>query len=404
MQGFSRAFTQFTLFALSVAALFAALNIGGWPARFLIKLSEVRNWPFVVTPPPGFKPRVPLGFKVSVFARGFEVPRWLAVAPDGDVFVADSGAGKIITLADHHPPGSADERFTFADGLRQPFGIAFLGDYVYVGDTDEILRFRFNASNSQREGPPEHILDLPGRGYHQHWTRTLAFSPDGRKLFVSIGSRTNASVESDRRRGAILEADPDGKNAHVFASGLRNAVGIGFNPVSGQLWASVNERDGLGDNLPADYFTHVVRNGFYGWPYSYLGGHVDPRAWPQESDLVAKALVPDLLLGAHVAPLQFVFYEARKFPSCYRHGAFIAEHGSWNRRRRAGYQVIFIPFRGGKPAGQPQSFFGGFVPNVLGKEVYGRIVGVAVAADGSLLVSDDGARLIWRVSYDGPMG
>jgi len=336
---------------------------------------------------------------VTVFATGFVEPRWLAVAPDGDVFVADSASGEVVVLHDPQGQGRAQSREIFADHLNLPFGIDFHDDYVYVANTNEVLRFRYDPSTSKRLGEAEHILGLPGMGYNQHWTRSLAFSNDGKKLFVSVGSSTNVSIESDPRRAAILVADPDGKNGRIYASGLRNAVGIACNPESGDPWAAVNERDDLDDDLPSDYFTHVIDGGFYGWPYSYIGGHVDNRVAPRP-DLVAQALTPDVLLGAHVAPLQFAFYQEKQFPSTYWHGAFVAEHGSWNRRVRSGYQVVFIPFRNGLPAGKPMPFFSGFVPDPAGKEVYGRLVGVAVERDGSLLVSDDGARLIWRVSYE----
>ena len=322
----------------------------------------------------------------------------MAVAPNGDVLVADSGAGKVIVLHDSPVPGANVSRKVFADHLNLPFGIAFHNDYVYVADTNEIVRFRYDPNTSMRLSDAEHILDLPGLGYNQHWTRSLAFSPDGSELFVSVGSRTNVSIEPDSRRAAILVAEPDGKNMRVFASGLRNAVGIAFNPETGSLWATVNERDDLGDDIPPDFFTHVVAGGFYGWPYSYLGQHVDNRVAPRP-DLVSKAIAPDMLLGAHVAPLEFAFYEKQQFPSAYWHGAFVAEHGSWNRRIRSGYQVVFIPFRNGSPSGEPQPFFSGFVPDPAAKQVYGRMVGVAVAGDGSLLISDDGQKLIWRVSY-----
>ncbi|MGH3183754.1 MAG: PQQ-dependent sugar dehydrogenase, partial [Streptosporangiaceae bacterium] len=208
-------------------------------------------------------------------------------------------------------------------------------------------------------------------------------------------------MPGDPRRAAITIADPGGQNAHLYATGLRNAVGLGFNPDSGALWASVNERDLLGDDLPPDYFTSVKPGGFYGWPYSYIGRHVDDRVQPQRPELVAKAIVPDVLLDAHVAPLQFQFYEARQFPAMYRRGAFLAEHGSWNRSSRQGYAVVFIPFKNGKPAGPATPFFQGFVPDPSQRGVYGRPVGVAVAADGSLLVSDDGAKNIWRIAYTG---
>lgn len=353
----------------------------------------------MVSPPRSFQPEVPAGFKVSVFAKGFEQPRWLAIASNGDVFVADSAAGQIVVLHDPQQHGIADSRDVFADHLNLPFGITFHDDYVYVANTNDVVRFRYDPRTSKRLGNAEHILDLPGMGYNQHWTRSLAFSPDGKQLFVSVGSRSNVGIESDPRRAAILVADPDGKNIRIYASGMRNAVGIAFDEQTGQLWASVNERDDIGDDVPPDYFTHVTKNGFYGWPYSYIGSHVDNRVTPRP-ELVAKAIVPDVLLGGHVAPLQFVFYEGQKFPARYSHGAFIAEHGSWNRRIRSGYQVVFIPFSNGAPAGQPTPFFSGFVPDPAGKEVYGRPVGIAVASDGSLLISDDGGKLIWRVSYE----
>jgi len=386
------------LVAVAALATIFLLNIRGWRSRVLKRALRVDNWPTVVSPPANFHPTVPQGFQVSVFATGFTEPRWLAVAPNGDVFVADSAVGEVVVLRDPHRKGIAESREIFADHLNLPFGIAFHDDYVYVADTNEVLRFRYDPKTSKRLTDAEHILALPGMGYHQHWTRSLAFSSDGQKLFVSVGSSDNVSIERDSRRSAILVSDPDGKNAHIFASGMRNAVGISFNPESGSLWAAVNERDDLGDEVPSDYFTHVIDGGFYGYPYSYIGSHVDDRVAPRP-DLVAKALVPDMLLGAHVAPLQFVFYEGQQFPSLYKHGAFIAEHGSWNRRIRSGYQVVFIPFRNGVPVGDPTPFFSGFVPDSAGKNVYARLVGVAVQADGSLLISDDGGNLIWRVSF-----
>jgi glucose/arabinose dehydrogenase len=379
-------------------ALLGLLNVGGWRARILARLLRTDNQPVVVQLPASFQPQVPPGFKASVLASGFEEPRWLAVAPNGDVFVADSAAGKIVVL--HSPfASSCASRGVFAEHLNLPFGIAFHGGYAYVAATNEVWRFRYDSKTSKPLGDAEPILDLPGWGYNQHWTRSLAFSPDGERIFVSVGSKTNVSIESDPRRGAILVADPDGKNMQIYASGLRNAVGIAFNSESGSMWAAVNERDNLGDDLPSDFFTHIVDGGFYGWPYAYLGpSKVDNRVAPRP-DLVAKTLTPDVLLGAHVAPLQFAFYENKEFPSPYWHGAFIAEHGSWNQRMRSGYQVVFVPFHNGAPAGEPRPFFSGFVPDPARKEVYGRMVGVAVASDGSLLISDDGQKVIWRVSY-----
>lgn len=351
--------------------------------------------PRQATPPKGFLPRVPAGFQVNVFAHSFREPRWLAVAPNGDVFVADSEAGEVIVLRDPQHTRGAQQREIFADELDRPFGIAFREDYVYVGNTNEVVRFRFDPKMSKRLGEAEPILDLPHGG---HSTRSLAFSADGAKLFIGVGSRSNVSIEADQRRAAVLVCDPDGKNARIYASGLRNPVGLAIGPGTGQLWTSVNERDGLGDDLPPDYFTSVRDAGFYGWPYSYIGDNVDDRVKPQRMDLVARAIIPDVLVGAHTAALQFAFYTGKQFPESYRGGAFLALHGSWNRSTRSGYQVIFIPFKNGKPAGDPVAFLTGFVPDPGAASVYGRPVGVAVAPDGALLVSDDGAGIIYRIS------
>ena len=393
--------TSIALVTISAAviAVFLLLNVSGLRARIVARVMRVENWPIVVAPPPGFQPRVPPGFQVSVFAKGLAGPRWLAVAPNGDVFVADSAAGEVVVLHGLSAQGSALSRAVFADHLNLPFGIAFHGNSVYVATTNEVLRFRYDPATSKAQGGAEHILDLPGMGYNQHWTRSLAFCGDGQKLFVSVGSQTNVGIESDSRRAAILLVDPDGKTMRVYARGLRNAVGIACNPESNDLWATVNERDDLGDDIPSDYFTRVVDQGFYGWPYAYGDRHPDNRVAPRP-DLVAKMIAADVLLGAHVAPLQFAFYDKQKFPSEYWHGAFIAEHGSWNRRLRSGYQVVFVPFRGGLSAGEAKPFFSGFVPDPSRKEVYGRMSGVAVAADGALLISDDAEKLIWRVSYE----
>jgi glucose/arabinose dehydrogenase len=387
------------LLAALACALFLLLNPRGYRALLVARLFRTNNPPIVVPLPKDFQPRLPPGFTASVLASGFDEPRWLAVAPNGDLFVAESATGKVIVLHFSVSKDRVQSRQIFADHLLLPFGIAFHEDFVYVALTNRVVRFHYDRETSRRLGEAEAILDLPGLGYNQHWTRSLAFSPDGNELFVSVGSRTNVSIESDPRRAAILVLRPDGGGMRVYANGLRNAVGIAFSPASGDLWATVNERDDIAEDIPSDFFTHVVQGGFYGWPYAYLGPHIDDRV-AARPDLVEKAIVPDLLLGAHVAPLQFAFYEATQFPSLYRHGAFVAEHGSWNRKIRSGYQVVFIPFQDGFPSGEPRPFLSGFVPDPVGKQVYGRMVGVAIARDGSLLVSDDAHNLIWRVSYN----
>ena len=363
------------------------------PAPFATK--SAGNPPEPTKPPAGFLPTVPSGFRVNVFATGFKEPRFLTTAPNGDVFLADSGAGKIYILRDAQHTGGAQQREEFASGLERPFGIVFREGYVYVGDEDALLRFKYDAKTSKRTGEAEKLLNLPRGG---HSTRDLAFTADGQHLLVAVGSDSNVGTHDDPRRAAITICDLDGKNARLFATGLRNPVGLALEPTTHTVWTTVNERDGLGDDLPPDFFTSVRDGGFYGWPYSYIGDTVDPRVKPQKPELVAKAIVPDVLLGAHRAPLQFAFYTGTQFPEKYRGGAFVAEHGSWNRSTRAGYQVVFVAFRDGKPSAGPEEFLGGLVPDATKTEVYGRPVGVAVTTDGSLLVSDDGAGVVYRVS------
>ena len=353
------------------------------------------NGPRGVKPPAGFLPTVPAGFQVNIFAANFRTPRWLEVAPNGDIFVAETGANQVDVLRDPQHTGEAAEREVFADGLRRPFGIAFHEDYVYIGNTNSVVRFRYDAKTSKRLGEAEKIMDLPPGG---HDTRTLAFTKDGKHLLISVGSDGNIDTDNPPIRAAVTICDPDGKNARLYATGLRNAVGLAIEPTTGNVWVSVNERDELGDNLPPDYFTSIKDGGFYGWPYSYIGGNVDARVKPQRPDLVAKAIIPDVLLGAHVAPLQFAFYTGKQFPQNYRGGAFMAEHGSWNRATRSGYQVVFVAFQNGEPSADPVPFLTGLVPDPSSSNVNGRPVGVAVAPDGSLLVSDDGAGVIYRIT------
>jgi glucose/arabinose dehydrogenase len=365
------------------------------PAPFLTK--SAGNGPDGVKPPADFLPKAPAGFQVSIYAKDFTGPRFMAVAPDGDIFVADTGAGQIVVLHDSVHGGGIPQRELFAQKLKRPFGIAFHDDYVYVGDTNEVVRFKYDKTTSKRTGEMAHILDLPSGG--GHFTRTIAFSADGSKLYVSVGSSGNIDIEKDQRRAAVLVCDPDGKNSRIYASGLRNAVGLAISPSTADVWVSVNERDELGDDVPPDYLTSLKDGGFYGWPYSYIGDNVDPRVKPQRPDLVAKTIIPDVLLGPHVAPLQFAFYTGKQFPAVYQGGVFVAEHGSWNRSTRNGYQVAFVGFKNGKAVEDPIPFLTGFVPDPKGKNVNGRPVGIATTPDGSLMVSDDGADVIYRVSY-----
>jgi glucose/arabinose dehydrogenase len=396
MPAFVPRIAVFAILLLVPAMLSAQVTHGDkpqLPAPFATK--SAGNPPEETMPPKGFLPTVPAGFQISLFASDFKEPRWLAAAPNGDIFLADTHGGAIYILRDPQQTGGAHERVTFLTGLDEPFGIVVHDDYIYVGDTNAVLRYKFDPKTSKRLGEAEKLMDLPRGG---HSTRALVFSADGKHLFVSVGSKSNVDIEKDSRRAAITICDPDGRNARLYATGLRNPVGLALEPTTGQLWTSVNERDGLGDDLPPDYFTSVKDGGFYGWPYSYIGDNVDPRVNPQKPELVAKAIIPDVLLGSHRAPLQFAFYTGKQFPASYQGGAFIAEHGSWNRSTRAGYQVVFVPFKDGQPSGDPQPFLTGLVPDPTKGNVNGRPVGVAVAPDGSLLVSDDGARVVYRIS------
>lgn len=354
-----------------------------------------------VPQPAGAKLYMPKGFRINVFAEGhFRNPRWMALAPNGDVFVADSRANSIVVLRDKNKDGIAEERFVFSDKLSQPFGMAFHRDWFYVANTDSIVRFRYRPGQTVADGDPEKLIELTAGGYNQHWTRNILFSPDGKKMFVSIGSATNVSVEADPRRAAISVYDPDGKNHRIFASGLRNPIGLAWNPKTGELWTAVNERDGLGDDLVPDFVTSVREGGFYGWPYSYIGQNEDPRRKGENPEFVKKAIVPDVLLTSHSAALGIVFYTGRMFPKEYRGDAFVALHGSWNRQKLTGYKVIRIRFKDGKLVGnQYEDFVSGWLPDENSNEVWGRPVGLLVAADGSLLITDDGANKIWRVSY-----
>ena len=355
----------------------------------------------VIPQPENAKLNVPKGFKVNVYAEGgFTYPRWMALAPNGDVFVADSRANSVIVLRDTDKDGKADQRFVFSSKLAQPFGMAFHKDWFYVANTDSVVRFAYKSGQTEASGEPEKIVELTPGGYNQHWTRNILFSKDGKQMFVSIGSATNVSVEADPKRAAISVYDPDGKNHRIYASGLRNPIGLAWNPKTGELWTAVNERDGLGDDLVPDYATSVKEGGFYGWPYSYIGQNEDPRRKGENPDLVKKAIVPDVLFTSHVAALGIQFYTGKMFPKEYQGDAFVAMHGSWNRQKLSGYKIVRIRFKNGKLIGNSfEDFVSGWLPDENSNEVWGRPVGLLVNADGSLLIADDGGKKIWRVSY-----
>lgn len=389
-----------------------------------VKVSEVVGWPAGVTP------RAPAGFRVQPFATGLDHPRWLLVLPNGDVLVAESnkpagndkpkgikgffetllmkkaGAGvpsanRITLLRDADHDGVAELKTPFLTNLYSPFGMALIGGTLYVANADAIVAFPYTDGQTRITAAPHKVTDLPGGPINHHWTKNILASPDGTKLFATVGSNSNVGengIDAETERAAILEVDPITGTKRVFASGLRNPNGLDWNPANGELWTAVNERDELGNDLVPDYMTSVREGGFYGWPYSYYGRHVDKRVKDKDRrpDLVERAIVPDYALGAHTASLGLTFYEGGSFPPRYRGGVFVGQHGSWNRKPQAGYKVIFVPFSGGKPAGGVEDFLTGFL-DANGK-AQGRPVGVTVDASGALLVADDVGNVIWRVS------
>ncbi|MEZ5347540.1 MAG: sorbosone dehydrogenase family protein [Pyrinomonadaceae bacterium] len=345
---------------------------------------------------------LPKGFNIEVFAEGgFTYPRWMALAPNGDVFVADSRADSIIVLRDQDKDGKAETRFLFSDKLSQPFGMAFWKDWFYVANTDSVVRFKYKSGQTEAEGEPEKIIELTRGGYNQHWTRNILFSPDGEKLYVSIGSSGNYQPEDDERRAAISVYNPDGSGHKIYAGGLRNPIGLDFNPVTGELWTAVNERDALGNDLVPDYVTSVREGGFYGYPYSYIGQNPEPRLNGARPDLIEKAIVPDVLVTSHSAALGIVFNNGDMFPAEYKGDAFVAFHGSWNREKLTGYKIIRIDFdKNGKLKGSGyEDFVSGWLPDENSREVWGRPVGLLMLKDGSMLIADDGGKKIWRVTY-----
>ncbi len=342
--------------------------------------------------------RLPAGFAIKEFAGGFERPRYMILLPSGGVLLSDSTRkGTVYTLFDKNKDGVAEERKELITGLDRPFGLTLWKEYLYVAEATSVKRYRFNPSSLQA-GPGEEIVSLKDFS-SGHWTRTIRFTPDGSKFYLTVGSGSNVSPGEHEMRAAILRFNPDGTGMEFAARGTRNAIGLDFEPTTGKLWAAVQERDGLGDDLVPDYFTSIKEGGFYGWPYAYIGPREEPRNKGLRPELVKSTIVPDVVLPAHVAVLDARFYKGSMFPARYKNGAFIAFHGSWNRAQRIGYSVVFIPFRNGQPAGPVEDLLSGFMLDPGKKEVWGRPVGLLELPDGSLLVSDDGGSKIWRITH-----
>jgi glucose/arabinose dehydrogenase len=393
------------------------------PPPFATK--SVKNFSNVVGWKEGEKPVAPDGFTVSLYADGLQNPRWTYVTPNGDVLVAEANtikntlmqagaivlgaskaenmkksANRISILRDTTGDGHPDIKEVFLEGLNQPFGMLIMNNYLYVANTDALIRYPYTPGQMKMEAAGEKLLDLPAEKRNQHWTRNIITNADSSKIYIAVGSADNLGdngKEVNPRRACILEVNPDGTNERVYASGLRNPVGMDWAPGTQTLWAAVNERDEIGDNLVPDYLTSIKDGGFYGWPYSYFGQHEDPRIEAPRPELVKKAIVPDVSLGSHTASLGLAFYTKKAFPAKYRGGAFVAQHGSWNRAELAGYKVVFVPFKNGKPAGPPQDFLTGFTIDEHEK-VHGRPVGVTILPDGAMLVTDDVNNRIWQVS------
>jgi glucose/arabinose dehydrogenase len=388
--------------------------------------ASATNFPETAPMPAGAKPNVPPGFSVEMVASGLKSPRAIRVAPNGDLFVADSKAHVVrayrITTGTVKPSSSD----VFASGLYQPYGIAFYPpganpQWIYIANSDSLVRVPYKNGDLKATARPERIVErIP---WVHHWTRDVAVSPDGKRIFYSVGSGSNVALDmfpmpldapfeewkkthpvgatwdTEERRADVLSFDPDGRNEKIVATGLRNCAGLTIQPATGRLWCVVNERDGLGDDTPFEYATEVREGAFYGWPWYYIGAHEEPRHKQERPDLKDNATMPSVLIQAHSAPLQIAFYEADAFPAEYKGSAFVTLHGSWNRGQRTGYKVVRLLFNNGKATGEYEDFMTGFV--VSDKQVWGRPVGVAVAKDGALLVGEDGAGTIWRVTHEG---
>jgi len=377
------------------------------PAPF--SSESVRKVSKIVAWPEGQMPKAPEGFKVTKFAGELEHPRRTYVAPNNDIFVVESNdakksANKITMFRDKDQDGVPDERYSFLKNLNQPYGMLVMDGYFYVANVDALVRFPYKEGQNTIEEEPEMVLELPAGGYNHHWTRNIIASPDNDKIYITVGSSSNVGehgMEKEERRANIIEINPDGSGEKIYAAGLRNPVGVDWNPITGELWAAVNERDKIGNNLVPDYVTSVKEGGWYGWPYSYFGDIKDPR-WANDPhlEMVEKSIVPDVSVGPHTASLGFTFYDKESFPEKYHNGAFVGQHGSWNRANFSGYKVLFVPFdENGKPQ-EPEDFLTGFIADGDSSEVYGRPVGVTTLPDGSLLVNDDDGNVIWRVSAE----
>ena len=395
----------FTDFRFQEPGRLRKITLEDLPAPYATRSAS--HGPRIVARPADAWPKTLPGFKVQQYAAGLNNPRLLRTAPNGDVFLAESEAGDIKVFRGITSEGKPEQVEVFATGLNQPFGINFYPpgpepQWVYVANTDSVVRFPYQSGDLRARGAAQPIADLPdGRG---HWTRDIQFSPDGRKMFISVGSASNVddpdTTPAEKDRADILEFTPAGSGMRVYAYGIRNAVGLAVDPTTGELWCSVNERDGLGDNLVPDYITHVQDGGFYGWPWWYMGGHQDPRLRGKRPELRDKVITPDVLLQPHNASLEMTFYQGRQFPAEFEGDVFASEHGSWNKSVRAGYEVIRVPLhQTGHSSGEYEDFVTGFV--VDNGHAWGRPVGITVAPDGSLLVSDDGSNSIWRISYAG---
>src|SRR5215470_1040281 len=400
------AFTDFTQQKPGVRRKITAADL---PEPYATK--GVDNGADLVKRPEGAWPQAPAGFKVTLYADGLHKPRLIRTAPNGDLFVAMSDSNEIMVFRGIGSDGKPKQMEKFADGLSQPFGIAFYPagpnpKWVYVGNTDSVVRFPYKSGDLKASGPAEKLADLPGGGRLRgggHWTRDIVFSKDGKRMFVSVGSHSNVddpdTHPEEFHRADVLEFTPEGKFVKIYAYGIRNCVGEAIHPVTGELWCSTNERDALGDNLVPDYITHIQEDGFYGWPWWYMGPNQDPRLEGKHPELKAKVITPDVLLQPHFASLELNFYEGSQFPAEYKGDAFAAEHGSWNKANRAGYEVIRVPMRNIKATGEYEDFLTGFTTS--DGHVWGRPVGVTVGEDGSLFVTDDGSGSIWHVTYTG---